>query len=400
MQLQKQLELDLTIFYAFSRYAHHESVRTAAYKAIILVSFPTNNESLQKLIDLLTNPLESGRLKYKVIDGWKTFIQSGKLDTAIYQSDNQYNVDLCEFLWNFLNSEHSAFDSRLRWTTFELCKSIWGYEHPSCLPPQEDQNLDFLAASPKLRISLRGDSPGDVEGFSEDDASDTPSTVVKLPTTPTTVTEQPIPTIPKPKPKSKSRSRSKSKSKSKSTSTKNKSEASSEVTKTEESDNEAKIKISLPRLKVKPKLEPVKKEEDDDDDDEVIAPIKINLSSRKISPKPPSPIHVTPAPPSIEPADSKTSIDNHLPLKIEPKTETNNTIPNITDSKSIIKNEIPQISSTSNLTGKKRRASDFTASFFENTGILHIDILNPVKRKVNILLYGLLYSFINKLSIL
>jgi len=158
MQVQQRLDLDLDIFYAFSRYAHHESVRVAAFKAIILISCPRNQDSLSKVIEFLESPEESPRLKYKVIAAWASFVKNERFDKNDYQTNEPHNIRLCEFMWSYLNSIHSAFDSRLRWAMFDLYKSIWGSDRPACLPPSEEESSLRLSVS-----DLKPPSPMETE---------------------------------------------------------------------------------------------------------------------------------------------------------------------------------------------------------------------------------------------
>lgn len=66
MQANRKLDTEFDFFVNFTKMNHHESVRIAAFKAIILLFCPSNN-ALSIVIKLLENRKESPRLKYKVI---------------------------------------------------------------------------------------------------------------------------------------------------------------------------------------------------------------------------------------------------------------------------------------------------------------------------------------------
>ena len=169
MQLQEKLDKDLTLFISYSRYDHHESVRAVSFKSIIILSVPSDEKSLNMLMNLLEDPLESPRLKYKVLAGWIQFIEEERYDIKPLQEQNTENMMLCEFLWKYLNSIHTAFDSRLRWITLELYKSIWGSERPSCLPVGEEPVLNLGVSSNAI------DTPAETENTNTNIAISTTS---------------------------------------------------------------------------------------------------------------------------------------------------------------------------------------------------------------------------------
>ena len=137
MQNQKKLPLDLDVFLSHAQVGHEEVVRMTAFKCMVLLGSP-GSRALKQTMDMLENIGECGRLKYKVLSAWSEYITTDQVRVAPYQEATEENVDLCLFLWRFINSRHTAFDSRLRWTAMELYQNIWGQDTPSCLPPVKE----------------------------------------------------------------------------------------------------------------------------------------------------------------------------------------------------------------------------------------------------------------------
>lgn len=156
LQHARKLSRDLFLFKEFCRYAHHESVRAAAYRGIVLLACGTEDESMEVVWDLLRDPMESPRLKYKVLAYWAQIFDTGRLARADLQQPRPANERLCDALWEFLNSELTAYDSRLRWSTLTLYRSIWGYERPACLPPLPEPKPVFVEEPSKRKTKSSG----------------------------------------------------------------------------------------------------------------------------------------------------------------------------------------------------------------------------------------------------
>jgi len=91
-----------------------------------------------------------------VLAHWARMMDSGRLARADLQQPNLHNVRLCDALWEFLNSEATAFDSRLRWSVLTLYKSIWGHERPACLPSLPEPTPVFVEEPPKRKGKVSG----------------------------------------------------------------------------------------------------------------------------------------------------------------------------------------------------------------------------------------------------
>ena len=97
------------------------------------------------------------------MSAWSKYVRKNKVRVAPFQDKTEDNAKFCNFLWRYLNSTETAHDSRLRWATFDLYKSIWGYDTPACLTIVAKRDIDvFMPTIPSPNpFSADHKSPSD-----------------------------------------------------------------------------------------------------------------------------------------------------------------------------------------------------------------------------------------------